>query len=143
MKVYINIKSISRTRGIEPIEYLLKQDIQTVEDLICNLVDIEIDKYENHHIKVLSQEDINSMLTNGKISFGFKYREILEKEHGLHTKVIDRNEAKDIATLAFADGLFSLFINEDQFEKLDDMINIKDNDEITLIRLSMLAGRYF
>lgn len=132
MNIKINIKSVSKTRGVEPVIYEVLDNIKTLEYLILNLVDIEIDKYENHEFKALTQEDINRMLDIGKISFGFKYRE----------DSVDRNNAKEIATLAFLDGLYVVFINQIKIEELRDEINLKDDDEVSLIRLTMLSGRY-
>jgi len=132
VNIKINIKSISKTRGVKHIIYEVLDNIKTLECLILNLVDIEIDKYENHAFKALTQEDINSMLDIGKISFGFKYRE----------SNIDRNNAKEIATLAFIDGLYVVFINQIKIEELTDEINLKEDDEVSLIRLTMLSGRY-
>lgn len=132
MNIKINIKSISKTRGVKSVIYEVLDNIKTLECLILNLVDIEIDKYENHTFKALTQEDINSMLDIGKISFGFKYRE----------SNIDRNNAKKIATLAFSDGLYVVFINQIKIEELTNEINLKEDDEVSLIRLTMLSGRY-
>ncbi len=143
MKIKINIKSVSKTRGIEPQIYEIKSDIRTLENLITNLVDIEIDKYENSEFKALNQQDINEMLESGKISFGFKYREIFNLEQGQQNKKIDRDHAKEIALLAFTDGLYVVFINKIKIKNLSDNINITESNELTLIRLTMLSGRYF
>ena len=143
MKIKINIKSISKTRGIEPQIYEIKSDIKTLENLITNLVDIEIDKYENSEFKILSQKDINEMLDTGKISFGFKYREIFNVEQGRQNKKVDRENAKQIAKETFNDGLYVVFINKTKIENLSNNINIAEDDELSLIRLTMLSGRYF
>ena len=50
-------------------------------------------------------------------------------------------KALDTAYLAFEDGLYCIFINDEQTEKLDDSLNLKDGDILTFIRLTMLAGR--
>lgn len=133
MHIKINIKSLGKTRGIEPTDYIVSDDIETTKDLIHNLVDIEIDKYERQDFKVLSQEDINNMMDSGKISFGFKYRE----------KEIDRAEAKKIAVQAFLDGLYAIFITETSIEDINQKIHLSNGNELTLIRLTMLSGRYY
>ena len=56
-------------------------------------------------------------------------------------KAKDRVRALDTAYLAFEDGLYCIFINDEQSEKLDDSLNLKDGDILTFIRLTMLAGR--
>ena len=133
MHIKIDIKSLGKTRGIESIDYIVSDNIETTKDLIHNLVDIEIDRYEQTDFKILNQDDLNKMMDSGKISFGFKYRE----------KELDRVEAKSIAVQAFLDGLYAIFINETSVEDIDQKIYLSDNIKVTLIRLSMLSGRYY
>ncbi|EFD80718.1 hypothetical protein PSAG_00753 [Fusobacterium animalis D11] len=74
---------------------------------------------------------------------------ILQKLQGLEKigdevhgdKKANLKKALDTAYLAFEDGLYCIFINDEQTEKLDDSLNLKDGDILTLIRLTMLAGR--
>jgi hypothetical protein len=73
------------------------------------------------------------MVISGKISFGFKYREV----------EIDRENAQDVALLAFKDGLFAVFINNDEIKALDENLSLKNNDIVTFIRFTMLTGRYY
>jgi len=135
MKVYIVVKAVGKTRGFDKIEVEL-EDIHkdSVASLISFFVNREISRYESNEFKILSQEDINQMVDSGKISFGFKYRE--------HNK-IDRDEAVDIALQAFDDELFVMFVNDEQIESQDDKLSIRDGDEISFVRLTMLSGRYF
>ncbi len=130
MKIKVALKSISKTRGIDYIDYKVLDNIVTLKDLIINLCDIEIDKYENKELKVLSQEDINNMVNTGKVSFGFKYRD----------DIIDRGKAYDNALLSFKDGLYRVFINDEEVESLETNINLKENDTLALIRLTMMTG---
>ncbi|QUI25331.1 hypothetical protein HZI73_24855 [Vallitalea pronyensis] len=134
MKVNIMLKSSNKTRGIQPVPYTINNKINILQDLIHNLVDIEIDKYEHKELQVLSQEDIDRMLINGKVSFGFQYRA---------NNKIDRKHAKKVASLAFQDGLYAVFIGNQEIVDLSSAIHLKENDSITFIRFTMLAGRYF
>ncbi len=130
MIIKVLLKSISKTRGVEYLDYNVLDNIVTLKDLILNLCDIEIKKYENKEFKVLSQEDINTMVNTGKISFGFKYRE----------DVIDRQKAYENALLSFEDGLYRVFINDKEIRELNAKINLKQNDTLALIRLTMMTG---
>ena len=67
----------------------------------------------------------------GKIAFGIIYGE----------KNPNIQEAIDVAITAFQDGLFRVFINEEEICELDEAINISEEDTVTFIRLTMLAGR--
>lgn len=134
MKVNIAIKSISKTRNIETKLYEISDSILTLKDLIQNIVEIEVNNYEKDSFKSLSQNEINLMVDQGKIAFGFKYRE---------DSPVDKNEAKGIAIDAFKDGIFHIFLNNDNIENLEDEISLHENDTIAFIRLTMLSGRYF
>ncbi len=143
MKIKIIMKSATKTRGVEPVEYNVNDNIKTLKDLIENLVDIEIDKYLENKIKALSQKEIDEMVENGKITFGFRYREEFNKSVGIKNNIINRVEAKEVAYLAFNDGLYVVFIGRNKIEDLNQAINIGEEDEVSFIRLTMLAGRYF
>lgn len=133
MNIKLSIKSINKTRGVELVDYSISDNILSLQDLLENLVDIEITKYEQKEFKITSQEDLDNMIIAGKISFGFKYRE----------DVINRAHSKDVATLAFSDGLYAVFINDIQLNALDEYLNIKENDILSLIRFTMLTGRFY
>lgn len=65
----------------------------------------------------------------GKIAFGINY--------GGREQAADK--AVDNALQAFEDGLYRVFLNDDELEKLDDTIHVNENDTLTFIRLTMLA----
>lgn len=135
MKVFLVIKTMGKTRGFNRVGIELNdKEMMNAASLIHFLVHREIDRYESEEWKALSQEEINERIDTGKIAFGFKYRE--------HDR-IDREEAVRIAVEAFQDEWFALFINEQQIETLDDHLTIADGDDISLVRLTMLSGRYF
>ena len=73
------------------------------------------------------------MVIAGKVSFGFKYRDV----------EIDRKNAENVALLAFKDGLFAVFINDNEIESLDNHLDLKKDDIVTFIRFTMLTGRYY
>ncbi len=132
MQIKVLLKSIAKTRGLEYALYNIKDNITTLKDLILNLCDIEIDKYEQKKIEVLNQDDINNMVNTGKISFGFKYRD----------DTIDRKKAYENALLSFGDGLYRVFLNDCEIEDLNKKINLKENDTLALIRLTMMTGSF-
>lgn len=134
MRIQIAMKSVARTRNIQWVEYTVKDHLVYLEDLIKNLVEIEIDKYEQLGNPQLTQADINEMVDTGKISFGFKYR-----EH----EAINREQSKKIALDAFADELYVVFINDIKVPSLSTKLDLKEGDAVSLIRLTMLSGRYF
>ena len=135
MKIIINVKGLSRKKVIYQEEVELKNKISTTKDLIKELVKINVEKFN----KKIDERDILSIMTNENIAKAARIGKIGDEVHG--DKKANLEKALDTAYLAFEDGLYCIFINDEQTEKLDDSLNLKDGDILTLIRLTMLAGR--
>ncbi|EUB42449.1 MULTISPECIES: hypothetical protein [Fusobacterium] len=135
MKIIINVKGLSRKKVIHQEEVELKNKISTTKDLITELVKINVEKFN----KKIDEKDILSIMTNENIAKAARIGKIGDEVHG--DKKANLEKALDTAYLAFEDGLYCIFINDEQTEKLDDSLNLKDGDILTLIRLTMLAGR--
>ena len=135
MKIIINVKGLSRKKVIYQEEVELKNKIFTTKDLIAELVKINVEKFN----KKIDDKNILSIITNENIAKAARIGKIGDEVHG--DKKANLEKALDTAYLAFEDGLYCIFINDEQSEKLDDSLNLKDGDILTLIRLTMLAGR--
>ena len=135
MKIIINVKGLSRKKVIYQEEVELKNKISTTKDLITELVKINVEKFN----KKIDERDILSIMTNENIAKAARIGKIGDEVHG--DKKANLEKALDTAYLAFEDGLYCIFINDEQTEKLDDSLNLKDGDILTLIRLTMLSGR--
>ena len=66
-----------------------------------------------------------------QISFNLNYND---------TKA-DLDKAQRNVALSFQDGLFRIFLNENELTDLNQTISLKENDTLIFIRLVMLAGR--
>ena len=135
MKIIINVKGLSRKKVIHQEEVELINKVYTTKDLITELVKINVEKFN----KKIDEKDILSIMTNENIAKAARIGKIGDEVHG--DKKANLEKALDTAYLAFEDGLYCIFINDEQTEKLDDILNLKDGDILTLIRLTMLAGR--
>ena len=135
MKIIINVKSLSRKKVIHQEEVELTNKISTTKDFITELVKINVEKFN----KKIDDKDILSIMTNECIAEAARSGKIGDEVHG--DKKANLEKALDTAYLAFEDGLYCIFINDEQSEKLDDSLNLKDGDILTFIRLTMLAGR--
>ena len=135
MKIIVNVKGLSRKKVIHQEELELKDKISTTKDLIIELVKINVEKFN----KKIDDKDILSIMTNEYIAEAARSGKIGDEVHG--DKKANLEKALDTAYLAFEDGLYCIFINDEQTEKLDDSLNLKDGDILTFIRLTMLAGR--
>ena len=135
MKIIVNVKGLSRKKVIQQEELELKDKISTTKDLITELVKINVEKFN----KKIDDKDILSIMTNEYIAEAARAGKIGDEVHG--DKKANLEKVLDTAYLSFEDGLYCIFINNKQSEKLDDSLNLKDGDIITFIRLTMLAGR--
>ena len=135
MKIIINVKGLSRKKVIHQEEVELTNNISTTKDLITELVKINVEKFN----KKIDDKDILSIMTNEHIAEAARSEKIGDEVHG--DKKANLEKALDTAYLAFEDGLYCIFINDEQSEKLDDILDLKDGDILTFIRLTMLAGR--
>ena len=135
MKIIVNVKGLSRKKVIHQEELELKDKISTTKDLITELVKINVEKFN----KKIDDKNILSIMTNEYIAEAARAGKIGNEVHG--DKKANLEKALDTAYLSCEDGLYCIFINNKQSEKLDDSLNLKDGDIITFIRLTMLAGR--
>ena len=135
MKIIINVKGLSRKKVIHQEEVELINKVSTTKDLITEIVKINVEKFN----KKIDDKDILSIMTNEYIAEAARSGKIGDEVHG--DKKANLEKALDTAYLAFEDGLYCIFINDEQTEKLDDSLNLKDGDILTFIRLTMLAGR--
>ena len=140
MNIKVNVKQIgSRRKGLAEQDFFLEDIPHTVGELIEYSVNTCVREYNErvrageNSAKPISENDISEMSTVGKIAFGINYG----------GKEADIRKAVNDALLAYEDGLFRIFIGENEAGKTDENINIKENDSVTFIRLAMLAGGMF
>ena len=50
-------------------------------------------------------------------------------------------QAWNIVKQDFEDGLFRVFFNQEEYKKLEDTLKVKEENELVIIRLVMMAGR--
>ncbi|UZR97615.1 hypothetical protein [Chondrinema litorale] len=87
-------------------------------------------KSEKNLIKYLQKSEIDTQKESGKIGFNDSYND---------TKA-DVKAAIDNALLAFEDGIYCVFVDEEQVEKLDEQVQISESSILYFIRLTFLAG---
>ncbi len=79
----------------------------------------------------LSDEEIRQQAGLGRVRFSASYEENMgELESAVQVMLQD-----------FKDGLFRVYLNERECLDLKERLEIKDGDDVVLIRLVMLAGR--
>jgi len=137
MNIYIKLKSAGKRRPVlENVPYDLPDGIRTLRQLIDAVVRQEVDTYnsrgvENALVPFLTETQIAEQSTVGKVGFGRIYSD----------KKADPEKASEAALQGFEDGLFRVLINDTEVSELDGAVEIKNNDTLTFIRLTFLAGR--
>lgn len=135
MHLYINMKQLGKRKNtIDKVVFSYEKAPEDLRELIGETVKICVADYIDRMDKgeaVLSEEQIEDMSQIGKIAFGIVYGE----------KKPDVQKAIETAVQGFEDGLFRVFLGDRELEKLDEKVEFAEGNEITFIRLTMLAGR--
>ena len=138
MQVQVNVKRIGkRKNAIEARPYEIGA-VRDVGALIAAFVTAEVARFNERAtagetaLRYLTNAEIADAATVGKIGFGADYS----------GKVQDLAAAIENARQSFEDGIYRIFINGAEVEgTLDTPVTLHENDEITFVRLTMLAGR--
>lgn len=107
----------------------------TLRDLITLLVIKEVDGFKERQeqrklAQIFTKEQIEKGAERGKIDMG---------ERDLQQNV-DADVAVAVALQAFEDGLYYVFIDEVQQEKLEQTVFVHDQSQILFVRMIALAG---
>ena len=138
MQVQVNVKRIGKRRNaIETRPYEIGE-VRDVGELIAAFVTVEVTRFNERAtagetvLRYLTNEEVADAATVGKIGFGTDY----------NGGVQDTAAAIENARQSFEDGIYRIFINgEEAGETGDTPVTLHENDEITFVRLTMLAGR--
>lgn len=138
MNIKVNIKQLGKKRAaVEAEDFHIEGKPEDVRGLIAASVHTCVEDYNERvrkgedNVKPISDEEISQMSQIGKIAFGINYG----------GKEADEEEALKNALLSYKDGLFRIFIGEEEAGGLDDKISLAENSEVTFIKLTMLSGR--
>ena len=141
MELKIKVKQPGRKHPLIDNKLIEIEDIgvnPTARQLIKAVVAQQVNEYngkphEKNLLAFLSPSQTNEQAISGKISFGSIYNE----------NKADVAKAQETALQAFDDGMFALFVNDDEITKLDQSILFANDTVITFIRLTFLAGSYW
>ncbi|MGZ4106885.1 MAG: hypothetical protein ACXVO1_06070 [Tumebacillaceae bacterium] len=136
-KIYINVKQAGKRRG-----YITKQEMvldpapRTLRELLTQIVRLQVGAFnekatDDRLLYYLLPEEMEDQIEAGKISFGQRQNE----------QQADVDKSIATAILAFQDGLFRVFANENELTELDASLELPDGSDLTFIRFTMLAGR--
>jgi hypothetical protein len=107
----------------------------TLKDFIELVVRDEVEAFkerqkERRLNRIMSPEEISSGIQKGKLDPGAReVQQDVNLEDAVHT-----------ALQAFTDGLYYVFLNEQQITDLESEILVHDGSQVTFLRLVALAG---
>ncbi len=141
MKIIIKVKQPGRKHPLINNTTISIADIglaPTAAALIEAVVDQQVQAYnaksaEKNILPFLTDTQTEEQATSGKIGFGSIYNENKARPE----------QAKQTALQAFEDGMFALFLDEEEITKLSTIVQLTDTSIITFIRLTFLAGSYW
>ncbi len=137
MRIYFTVKSVGKRKPfLMKKEYILASVPCTLRELITEIVAHHVREYnerteESQLLAFLTEEEINAKGIEGKVGFGSKYDD----------RQANEEESIQTALLAYEDGLYRVFLREEEVSDLSSRIDIQDGDDITFIKFTMLAGR--
>jgi hypothetical protein len=141
MNIIIKIKQPGRKHALIDNKIITIEDIgptPTAKELIEAIVEQQVLDHnhkptEKNILPFLSNAQTEEQAATGKISFGSIYNE----------NKAEPVQAKQTALQAFEDGMFALFVNDEEINNLTTTIALPEKSVITFIRLTFLAGSYW
>ncbi|MEL7160519.1 MAG: hypothetical protein AAFN92_07160 [Bacteroidota bacterium] len=110
----------------------------SLDELIASCVRAEIAHFnarrEDHRLlSFLTPAQMDEQSTSGKIGFGdLANREKADAEKGIAT-----------ARQAYLDGLFTVFVDDEEVMELDTPLTLTEDSTITFLRLTFLTGTFW
>lgn len=140
MNLTYTLKSLGKKRACleKQVISLPIQSTITAKELLTEVVVLQVkafsDRIDNANLLTyLSEEHVLQAQNTGQVKFGESYNAQKPKIE----------ESIAVVLQGFEDGLIAFFINDLQIEKLDQIIRLKEKDNLTFVRLTFLTGSFF
>lgn len=135
--ISLKLKKLGK-RKIKTITININEPIKKLEDLLSACVKNEVKQYNElrtntNLISFLSNSSINDQAESGKVGFGDLN----------NTQMANLDKSLKIVLQGFIDGLFVVFINNEEVKSLDQEINLDETSSVTFLRLSFLTGTFW
>ena len=133
----IQLKKLGKKK-VKTIDFNISTLPKTLQELIEVCVQTEVQTYNDKRqnlllMPFLSAKEMQNQAEKGKISLG----DIENKTLAVTEEAIAN------AIQGFKDGIFVVFINDDEIKDLQQPITINSDTIITFIRLTFLTGTYW
>ncbi|TXF88726.1 hypothetical protein FUA23_13760 [Neolewinella aurantiaca] len=133
-EISLRLKRLGKKR-VHTVPYRIPTEVKTLSDLIRVTVTNEVERSnasrtEPKLFAFLSPAEIQEQSQDGKVGFG----------EVANTEEADLDQAISVALQAHADGVFLVFLNDDEIRDLEQEIILSEGSEVTFIRLTFLTG---
>ena len=131
----IETKIVGRRTPFERRPTSLPDGPQTLRSLLTALVRQEVAAYHERQesvgmLRVLTERDLSDGATTGRIS-------VVPQER---SGTVTFEDATQTALQAYGDGLYYVFVDDEQIEGLDQVLTLKSDSTLLFLRLTALAG---
>lgn len=137
MQIFVRLKSAGKRKDVlSRAPYEIPDNTCSLRQLLTAMVRAETTRYRERQtdeglLRVLTAEAVEAQAAEGKVSFGRVYSD----------GVPDQEKAVADAIQAWEDGLVRVFLEDNEITELDCDANFHPGAEITILRLTFLAGR--
>lgn len=138
--VSITAKQVGRSKNLIPDWYLkLPEDWvgkkPTLRELLSKIVETEVTAFhqrqaQNQLLRVLTSSEIAQAAHQGKVTMGGTEFQ----------QAVEPSQAIENALQAFTDGLYFVFIDDQQQESLEQIVSLTPDSQVLFLRLVPLVG---
>ncbi|MEM9930213.1 MAG: hypothetical protein AAF840_10370 [Bacteroidota bacterium] len=133
-ELMLRLKRLGKKR-IHTVPLRVGAEVRTLADLIKACVTNEVARFnasreESRLLPFLSPAQIQEQSQTGKVTFG----DIVNRDQADVVKAIE------VALQAWADGLFLVFIDDEEVKSLEEELTLHEGSNITFMRMTFLTG---
>lgn len=137
MELRLQLKRLGKKK-VKEVPFTLEDNPQNLEELLIACVKNQVEAFNAKRTEVnvigfLSTAEIQEKAQSGKIEFG----------ELANTDLADLQKAIDNVLLAFQDGLFLVFVDDNEITSLETPLELHSQSVIAFIRMTFLVGTYW
>ena len=137
MELTLQLKRLGK-RKVKEVPFTLEETPKNLEDLLIGCVKNQVEAFNKKRLEVnvigfLSPAEIEEKAQSGKVEFG----------ELANTELANLEKATENVLLAFNDGLFVVFIDDDEITDLKAPLELTSESIIAFIRMTFLVGTYW
>ncbi|MBW2960577.1 hypothetical protein [Mesonia aestuariivivens] len=137
MEITLQLKRLGKKK-VKKFPFTLAETPQNLEELLIGCVKNQVEAFNKKRLEVnvigfLSPSEIQDQAASGKVDFGDLANRDLANEQ----------ESIDNVLVAFKDGLFLVFIDDEEITDLQTPLQLTSESVIAFIRMTFLVGSYW